>query len=372
MQARRMTAVTLVLAGLSVGSAAAVGPEGSRPISRIPAVATPTSQRPLLHFEPNLGQTDGSVEFTARARGMQAFFLPGETVFALHSPFRTESDGDAPDDEVSYTTDFVRMRFIGADPWPETVARDRQAGASNYFIGNDPDWWVTEVPHFGAVVSEGIYPGIDLHWRGGTNQALAYDLVVTPGADPGEIAFELEGALSMSIAESGELRVETANGELRHSRPVIFQQVDEGRRSVPGRFVRLGALRVGFEVGPYLVEVKATTRSPVRLTPKQAATAASHADRYDLCVVDLREIDEERLDADWTGADVAPLASMFDDIGGRVHDTCVLVNRARASDVGIRNESALRYEVPVEVWDVGTSIADWVAAVSDEPEMRDG
>ena len=129
---------------------------------------------------------------------------------------------------------------------------------------------------------------------------------------------------------------------------------------------------IGFEVGPYLVEVKATTRGPVRLTPMQAETAAARTGRYVLCVVDLRDIHEERLDADWIGADVEPLASMVSNIGSRVHDTCVLVNRARTSDVGIRNESALRYEVPVNVWDSGTSIATWVATVSNEQDVWDG
>lgn len=122
-----------------------------------------------------------------------------------------------------------------------------------------------------------------------------------------------------------------------------------------------------FEVGPYFVEVKATASGPARLTPTQAETAASRKSRYVLCVVDLRDLDDERLDADWTGADVEPLASMLGDIGERVFDTCVLVRRARESAVGIRNEAALRYEVPARAWEAGVSISEWVAAISRDP-----
>ena len=45
-----------------------------------------------------------------------------------------------------------------------------------------------------------------------------------------------------------------------------------------------------FEVGPYLVEVKATTTGHARLTPTQAATASQTPGRYVLCVVDLRQV----------------------------------------------------------------------------------
>lgn len=121
-----------------------------------------------------------------------------------------------------------------------------------------------------------------------------------------------------------------------------------------------------FEVGPYFVEVKATALGPVRLTPTQAKTAASRASKYALCVVDLRGLDASRLASPWTAADVEPLASMLTDIGARVSDTCVLVQRARESAVGIRNEAALRYEVPPGVWALGSSISAWVAAISEE------
>ena len=118
------------------------------------------------------------------------------------------------------------------------------------------------------------------------------------------------------------------------------------------------------EVGPYLLEIKATTTGQARMTPTQAATARSEAVRYVLCVVDLREVSENRLDGGWTAADVEPLAVLVTDIGGDVAETCEHIDKARASDVAIRNEEALRYEVPVEVWHRGISIIDWVEQLS--------
>jgi hypothetical protein len=116
------------------------------------------------------------------------------------------------------------------------------------------------------------------------------------------------------------------------------------------------------EVGAYFVEVKATTQGDAKLTPKQAETASERADRYVLCVVDLRGIPEERLDEPWSIEDVSSLARLVPQIGARVKGTWKLVEEARTSEVPLRNDSALRYAVPPEVWQEGCSIREWVGA----------
>ena len=116
-----------------------------------------------------------------------------------------------------------------------------------------------------------------------------------------------------------------------------------------------------FEIGPYLVEVKATTTGEARLTPLQAATASENQSTYVLCVVDLR--DAADLTSDWTADQVEPLAKLVADIGGSIEETYHQVERARALDVSIRNESALRYEVAPQIWEAGVSITDWVKAI---------
>ena len=118
-----------------------------------------------------------------------------------------------------------------------------------------------------------------------------------------------------------------------------------------------------FEVGPYLVEVKATTTGRARLTPKQAGMASERPRRYVLCVVDLRDVSKTDLEKEWTTDRVDPLAKLVSDIGSTVGETYEWVEVATKLDVGIRNESALRYEVPPEIWESGMSITRWVRSV---------
>ena len=118
-----------------------------------------------------------------------------------------------------------------------------------------------------------------------------------------------------------------------------------------------------FEVGPYLVEVKATTTGRARLTPTQAATASQMPRQYVLCVVDLRHVSKADLDGNWTADRVDPLAKLVSDIGGSIRETYERVEGARTLDIGIRNESALRYEVPPKIWESGMPITAWVETV---------
>jgi len=117
------------------------------------------------------------------------------------------------------------------------------------------------------------------------------------------------------------------------------------------------------EVGPYLLEIKATTTGGARMTPLQARTASLEPVRYVLCVVDLRGVPPEEIDEPWTAAKVESLAWIVAGVGDDVRETWVLIDEARSSTVGIRNEAALRYEVPTAIWEDGVRIREWVSGL---------
>lgn len=125
-------------------------------------------------------------------------------------------------------------------------------------------------------------------------------------------------------------------------------------------YSNVGDASYQFEVETFLVEVKATTTDRVRMTPKQASTAASCTDRYVLCVVDLRGLPEERLGQPWSTDDVMQLAKLTIDVGNNVRPTWQLIEQARGGTVRISGDESLRYEVPADIWESGCSIRYWV------------
>jgi hypothetical protein len=43
------------------------------------------------------------------------------------------------------------MKLVGANPNPEVVGENELPGKSNYFLGNDPSKWRTNVPTYAKV-----------------------------------------------------------------------------------------------------------------------------------------------------------------------------------------------------------------------------
>jgi hypothetical protein len=140
-----------------------------------------------MHFEANHGQFDDQVDFLTRGSGYSLFLTGTEAVFTLRAPVEsTPARGflPAPDmlagDHTAARTTVLRMQLVGGSPNPQVSGAERLPGIINYFIGNDPDQWVTDIPTYGAVDYRDVYPGIDLRYYGNQSE-LQYDFIVQPG-----------------------------------------------------------------------------------------------------------------------------------------------------------------------------------------------
>jgi len=145
----------------------------------------------------------------------------------------------------SLETMMIKASFVGANPDPRMVGEDMLEYKCNYFLGNDPDKWRTDVPNYSAVVYEDIYPSIDLKYYGNGKQ-MEYDFIVSPGADPSQIAVQYKGAKSLSIDAAGCLVVETDWGEVVEQRPVVYQMSGGDRFLLVGEYVLKGDKAFGF------------------------------------------------------------------------------------------------------------------------------
>ena len=109
------------------------------------------------------------------------------------------------------------------------------AARSHYLRGKDPSEWLTDVPHYGRVRYQDVYPGIDIEYHGNSG-AMEFDFIVRPGADPGRIRMEFEGAVSAEIDDDGDLVLRRGEHELRHRKPVVYQTASGQRTEIEGRY----------------------------------------------------------------------------------------------------------------------------------------
>lgn len=95
---------------------------------------------------------------------------------------------------------------------------------NNYYLGNDPNHWATNVKIYDQLRYNELYRGIDLVYKN-SSDGLKYDFVVKPGANPNNIQLEYEGAESLKI-KRGYLVVETSVNTMLEEPPVAYQIVN--------------------------------------------------------------------------------------------------------------------------------------------------
>jgi hypothetical protein len=194
-----------------------------------PKTAVKYFNTPLL-FEPNEGQSGPGIDFVAHGKGYVLHLSSNEAVFAL----RREQ---------------LSMRLVGSNHAAQASLLEPLEPKLNYFIGNDPSRWRTDIPTYGKARYQNVYAGIDVVYYGNGDQ-LEYDFIVAPGADPGRIALDFAGARRIRADRRGDLLIDGEYGTLRFDRPVIYQEVNGRRQKVAGKFV-VAADRVHFEVGKF-------------------------------------------------------------------------------------------------------------------------
>ena len=144
----------------------------------------------------------------------------------------------------------VRMQFVAGHARPRVTGTDELPSKSHYLIGNDPRGWQTDVPHYGKVRYENVYPGVDVVYYGRHGQ-LEYDIIVAAGADPRGITLAFEGAERLAKDEQGDLVLDTSAGRLRLRRPFVYQEVEGARKQIAGDYRLKGKDHIAFQIGPY-------------------------------------------------------------------------------------------------------------------------
>ena len=177
------------------------------------------------------------------------------------------------------------MTFEGANPQAEAVGLDMLPGIVNYFIGDDPSTWRTNIPTYQKVAYTNAYPGIDLVFYGNQGQ-LEYDLIVAPGADPKQIKLAFGGVDQIAVDEYGDLvltvpqsSMDAALGSaavLRMHKPVVYQRDAHGDKHLLAGTYALVASETASPRSSSAVLQARKVPSPSSRTPHVAFQVASY------------------------------------------------------------------------------------------------
>ncbi|MHB9029205.1 MAG: DUF7948 domain-containing protein [Candidatus Latescibacterota bacterium] len=195
-----------------------------------------------LAFTLNQGQTDPQVRFTGHVAGSSLYFTRNGITFTMTRPVQDQpgaqkaaSDTPEPVQREGFA---IQRTFLGANTSPEITGEDRLSWNSNYFYGNSPAGWQSDVPNYSRIRVRDLYPGIDAVCYGKEGK-IKYDFIVRPGADPKVIAWKYdlgEGGCNLSVRENGDLVIRTPFGEMVEESPYCYQVIGGKKGEVHGSY----------------------------------------------------------------------------------------------------------------------------------------
>ncbi|MCX6832883.1 MAG: SBBP repeat-containing protein [candidate division Zixibacteria bacterium] len=214
-----------------------------------------------LSFTKNMGQWDEHVLFRANAGGATMWLTKEGVTYQFTRRIATRSGAvSAPGVSVGrtflsdpgqagmpilpgdrYEKDSIEQlvltaKFVGANPNPEIVGQGQMEYKCNYFLGNDPSKWHTDVPNYEAITLKEIYPGIDLKYYGNGDGKIEYDFIIRACTDPSQIAIHYDGATEVCVDDEGRLVVETEWGKVTERAPLVYQVPNGKLREIEAQY----------------------------------------------------------------------------------------------------------------------------------------
>src|SRR5262249_42401422 len=112
-------------------------------------------------FEANHGQFGRGPKFIARLTHYDVSLSPNEAVFSVMKDCGRPTFADIQFEDVQgrdtpQPQSTLRMQFLGADFNSELEGCDELPGKSNYFIGDDPSKWRSNIPSYRKLVCRGV------------------------------------------------------------------------------------------------------------------------------------------------------------------------------------------------------------------------
>lgn len=198
-----------------------------------------------VQFIPNQGQWQDDFAFKLQLKHGSAFYHPdGVTYHMLSREDMDERFGEAAHNSGgNHSSSEVLHHHAFKQKWLNSsteaiVGADVASYYNNYFYGNNPKNWKGKVPVYFGMRYKNVYPKIDLEYYQENGQ-LKYNWVVMPGGDPQKIAWQYEGANSVSLSEN-TITISTSVGNIAEYIPNTYTLRNGIKTPVKAQFVQKG------------------------------------------------------------------------------------------------------------------------------------
>ena len=203
-------------------------------------------------FIENNGQWEDPILFKAKFAGGNLWIQQNKFVFHLQDFSELKEVHANPkttNKEAVVKQTVVHLNFEGSNKVSQIEKQHPTNSYYNYFLGNDPSNWASNVRGYGEAILRDFYSGIDLKLIEEKEQ-LKYEFHVQPHTNPSVIKFNYSGQNEVVVAKNGDLVIKTELGNIIEQKPYAYQVVNGRVVEVKCDF-QLENERVSFKFGAF-------------------------------------------------------------------------------------------------------------------------
>ncbi|MBI5219885.1 MAG: gliding motility-associated C-terminal domain-containing protein [Bacteroidia bacterium] len=131
-----------------------------------------------------------------------------------------------------------KVNFLNSSEDVVITNEDESPDYCNYYIGNDPSKWATNIRKYDVVNYQNIYSKTDLKVYT-PNQQLKYEFKVYPGGNPENIRLFYDGIDELTVKD-GDLRIKTSVNEMTEVKPYVYQESGGEKKQVECNYKLVG------------------------------------------------------------------------------------------------------------------------------------
>lgn len=195
-----------------------------------------------LCFIENKNQWDKSILYRADVPDGFLFFKNQSLMYAfydgkaLHSHHPEPHHSPKNNQATSINAHSIEVEFLNSNKniqWKKSLPTHQNY---NYFLGNNPKKWASDVKGFYELEAENIYRGIKAKFFS-KEKSFKYEFHLQPNANAEDIKLEYKGAEHLQIDKNGNLIIKTSLNSFQENKPYAYQIINGKEIKVKCNFV---------------------------------------------------------------------------------------------------------------------------------------
>lgn len=160
--------------------------------------------------------------------------------------FRSDKHQHSDSKKNAVQSHAFSIRFQGANAHSATMGQQAVKAHRNYYLGNDPDFWASEVKGYRLLRINNLYNNIDFVLYSKGNH-IKYEFILHPGADANQIKMAYDGINELQLRNQ-QIIIRTAAGKIIDESPYSYYLNSD---SIINTQFKIYQNTVTFAVSPY-------------------------------------------------------------------------------------------------------------------------